>query len=101
MSLLNKSNIFPFSSSNQQNTPNTLYSKVKELKLTKTNLSDDQLTCLLKALESNQLINNLNVAKSNLSDKSIDGIVSLFKKNNFIKTIYLSNILYPLIFYFF
>jgi hypothetical protein len=87
----NKSNIFSFNSTNQQNPPTTINNKVKELKLTKTNLTDEQLTSLLKALESNQQINNLNVAKNNLTDKSIDAIVSLFKKNNTLKTIYLSN----------
>ncbi len=82
-----RSNITPFNGPNLSHTNN---SKVKELKLTKTNLTDEMACLVFKSLESNQNISNLNVAKNYLTDKSIDGIVTFLTKNKFIKTIYLS-----------
>jgi hypothetical protein len=81
-----KSNISTYTG--HTTTSNT--SKVKELKLTKTNLTDESACLVFKCLETNQSINNLNVAKNYLTDKSIDSLVSLLNKNKIIKTLYLS-----------
>ena len=76
--------------SNFSNNIATQSLKVKELKLTKTNLTDELLILILKALENNLYVTNLNIAKNHLTDKSIDPIVTLLNKNKFLKTIYLS-----------
>lgn len=78
------------SNSAKSSNPNLNSFKVKELKLTKTNLTDDFLIIILKALENNNYVNNLNVAKNHLSDKSIDSFVNYLNKNKCIKTVYLS-----------
>ncbi len=73
------------------NLSNKSTSKVKELKLTKTNLTDEALFPILKSLENNNNVTNLNIAKNSITDKSIDIIVSLISKNKVIKTLYLTN----------
>ncbi len=65
--------------------------KVKELKLTKTNLTDESAMMIFKSLEVNQSVSNLNVSKNYISDKSTDAILNMIKLNKSIKTIYLSN----------
>jgi hypothetical protein len=70
---------------------NKTLNKVKELKMTKSNLNDDTVLPILKALEVNTYVVNLNIAKNNLSDKSVDSIINLINKNKLIKTLYLTN----------
>ena len=65
--------------------------KVKELKLTKTNLTDEGAIIIFKALENNNCVNNLNIAKNYISDKCIDCILNFFKTNKTVKTIYFTN----------
>jgi Ran GTPase-activating protein (RanGAP) involved in mRNA processing and transport len=65
---------------------------MKELKLTKTNLSDAQTFLILKAVEnSSPNLTNLNIAKNFISDKSMEPIINCIKNNKSLKTFYLSN----------
>ena len=64
--------------------------KVKDLKLTKTNIGDDGAIIIFKALESNISVINLNICKNLLSEKSLDSIVNCLKINKTIKSVNLA-----------
>ena len=59
--------------------------------MTKCNLNDDTVFPILKALETNTQLVNLNLYKNNLTDKSVDAIVNLLNKNKSIKILHLAN----------
>lgn len=65
--------------------------KIKELKLTKCNISDVGASHLFKALEGNSTVSTFNIGGNQLTNKSVEGVVNLLKKNNSIKTLYLTN----------
>ena len=64
--------------------------KVKDLKLTKTNIADEGSIQIFKALESNISIVNFNISKNLITDKSLESIVNCMKINKSIKVLNLS-----------
>lgn len=64
--------------------------KVKDLKLTKTNISDEGSIQIFKAMEFNTSILNFNISKNLVTDKSFDSIYNCLKNNKIIKTVNLS-----------
>lgn len=69
----------------------TKTTKVKELKLTKCNITDEGAIQILKAMETNSSVSSLNMSKNNITDKSVDAFVNMFNKNKSLKNILLSN----------
>jgi Ran GTPase-activating protein (RanGAP) involved in mRNA processing and transport len=65
--------------------------KVKELKLTKSSLTDEGASIILKALENNSSIHSINLAKNSITDKFIDVLINCLKINKTIKTLYFIN----------
>ena len=65
--------------------------KIKELKLTKCNITDVGASYIFKALESCNSIVSFNIGGNLLSNKSVDAITNMLQKNTSIKTVYFTN----------
>ena len=65
--------------------------KIKELKLTKCNISDIGGVLIFKAIESCVSLQAFNIANNNITNKSVDAIVSMLKKNSSLKSVYFTN----------
>lgn len=63
--------------------------KVKEIRLKKSNITDDGFAILCKTLENNNSITILNLSRNTISDKSLENMINLIKANKNLKTIYL------------
>ncbi len=63
--------------------------KVKELRLKKSNLTDEGFIILCKALENNHTINILNFSKNRITERSLDMIYMIIKSNKNLKSIHL------------
>jgi hypothetical protein len=66
-------------------------SKIKELKLTKCNISDNGGIPLFKAIENCVALHAFNIANNNITNKSLDAIVNMLKRNTSLKSVYFTN----------
>jgi len=65
--------------------------KVKELKLLKSNIGDEGLSYILKSLENNTTVTNINLSKNYITEKSTDLIINFLKTNKILKSLILTN----------
>ena len=61
--------------------------KVKEIRLKKSNLTDEGFIIICKALENHNTITNLNFSKNRITEKSLENILTLIKSNKNLKSI--------------
>ncbi len=61
--------------------------KVKEIRLKKSNITDEGFSILSKALENNNCVTILNLSRNCLTEKSLENIINLIKYNKNLKTI--------------
>ena len=65
--------------------------KLKEIKLIKCGINNENVAGLLKAMENCVKLNFINLANNFLDDKSMNNIINFLKKSNSIVSFYLSN----------
>lgn len=66
--------------------------KYKEIKLVKSNLTDDSVIMLINSIIDNNInVGNLNLSNNGLSDEIGEGVIYMLKNYSYLKTLYLTN----------
>ena len=65
--------------------------KIKEIKLNKCGLTNDEINNIFKILEGCKKLNNFNIANNLLTEKCINNLLNFINNNKNLKTIYLTN----------